>query len=77
MVYVQTRFHPTEFLTHKILWDFALSTDHLILVRRPGQVSIEQEKITCHQVDFSVLVKIKESKKISKYLDLAREMKKL
>ena len=37
--------------------------------------------MTCHLVDFTVpanhRVKMKESKKIDKYLDLARELKKL
>ena len=39
----------------------------------------EQEKRTCHLVDFVVpvfhRVKMKESEKIDKYLDLARELK--
>ena len=55
--------------THKILWNFEIQMDHLILTRTPDQE------------DFTVLVdpsvKIKESEKIDKYLDLTRELKKL
>ena len=41
---------------------------------------IHKKKITCHLVDFAISanhrVKIKKSKKINKYLNLARELKK-
>ena len=42
---------------------------------------ISQKQRACHLVDFAILadhrVKIKESEKIDKYLDLARELRKL
>ena len=44
-------------------------------------MQINNKKKTCHLVDFAVSadnqVKVKESEKIYKYLDLARELKKL
>ena len=56
--------------THKILWEFLIQT-----------VEHEGDNYTnCHLVDFAILadhrVKIKESEKIHKYLDLTRELKK-
>ena len=53
--------------THKVLWDFDIQTDHLISARRPDlMISIR----TDHRV------KLKESEKEVKYLDLASERKK-
>ena len=67
--------------THKILWDFEIKTDHLIPARRPDLVLINKKERTCQLVDFAVpadhRVKLKENEKIDKYLDLARELKKL
>ena len=67
--------------THKILWDFEIQTDHLITARRPDLVLINKKKRTCQIVDFAVpadhRVKLKEIEKKDKYLDLARELKKL
>ena len=67
--------------TSKILWDFDIQTDHLISVRQPGPLIISKEKKPRKIVDFAVLVdhrvKLKESEKKDKYLDLARELKKL
>ena len=55
--------------------------DHLILAKRPDLVLINKKKRTCQLVDFVILVdyivKIKESKKIKRYLDLDRELKQL
>ena len=52
---------------------------HLITARLPGLVTVNQKKRTCRIVEFAVQdthrVKLKESKKRDKYLDLAREMK--
>ena len=62
--------------THRILWDFVIQTDHLISARRPDLVIVN--KRTCRIVDVTVppdyRVKLKESEKRDKYLDLAREM---
>ena len=71
--------------THKILWDFEIQSHHLIPARRPNLVIIERKRKrknrTCRIVDFAVSadhrVKIKENRKRDKYLDLARELKKL
>ena len=71
--------------THKLLWNFKIQTDHLISVRRPKLPIVKQKrkkkrKGTCRIVNFAVptdhRMKIKESEKRDKYLDLARELKK-
>ena len=70
---------------HKILWYFEIQTDHLISARRPGLMIVnkkrKEKKRTCWIVDFGVpayhSVKLKEIEKRDKYLDLAREQKKL
>ena len=67
--------------SHKLLWDFNIQTDHLIPARRPDLIIINKRKRICKIVDFAVLadhrIKLKESEKKDKYLDLARELKKL
>ena len=67
--------------THKLLWDFELQADHLITTRRPDLIIIHKKERICWIVDFSVpadhRVKLKECKKRDKYLDLARESKKM
>ena len=80
MVYAQ----PASVLendTHKHLWDFYIQTDHLISATRPDFIVINNKKRrTCKIVDFAVpadhRIKLKESEKKDKYLDLARESKK-
>ena len=66
--------------TRKLLWDFDIHTDHLISARRPGLIIIYNKKRTC-KMDFTVpadhRIKLKEYEKKDKYLDLARELKKL
>ena len=71
--------------THKLLWDFNIHTDHLISARRSDLIIInkkkkKKKKRTCKIVDFAVPVdhrkKLKGCEK-DKYLDLARELKKL
>ena len=62
---------------HKNLWDFEIKTDHLISARRPDLVLIKKkERISCF-VDFDIPEdhrgKMKECKKIDKYLDLTRD----
>ena len=79
--------HKTEIVlmneTHEILNNFDIKADQLILTRRPDLVIISnnKKKRTCRIVDFTVpmdhRVKIKESEKRDKYLDLARELRKL
>ena len=69
--------------SHKLLWDFNIQTDHLIQARRPDLIIINKEikKRICKIVDFAVpadhRINLKESEKKDKYLDLARELKKL
>ena len=62
--------------THKLLWDFDIQMDHLI-----STIIINEKKKICKVVDFAVLaehkIKLKECEKSDKYLDLARELKKL
>ena len=65
---------------YKILLDFEIQANHLIPTRRPDLELIKQDKIICRLVYFVVSadhrMKIKESKNINKYSDLARELKK-
>ena len=67
--------------THKLLWDFDLQTNHRISARRPVLIIINKKKKICKIVDFAVpadhWIKLKECEKRDKYLDLARELKKL
>ena len=66
--------------THKLLWDFDIQTNYLISARRPDLIVINKKKRTCKIVNFAVQadhrIKLKESEKKDKYLDLARELKK-
>ena len=66
---------------HKILRDFEIQTDHLILVRKADLVLVDKKiERNCRIVDFTVPTnhreKINENEKRDKYLDLAREIKK-
>ena len=67
--------------SYKLLWDFNIQTDHLISARRPDLIIINTKKRICKIVDFAVpanhRINLKESEKKDKYLDLARELKKL
>ena len=60
---------------HKTLWNYKIQTDHLIKTGRPAIVLIK--KGTCHLVDFGMPVdhSKREGKKINKYGDHARELK--
>ena len=55
--------------------------DHLFSARRPDLIIINKKKRICKIADFAIRadhrVKLKESEKKDKYLDLARELKKL
>ena len=67
--------------SHKLLWDFNIQTDHLIPSRRPDLIIINKKKRICKIVDFAVpadhRINLKENEKKDKYLNLARELKKL
>ena len=62
--------------TYKLLWDFNIKTDHLISARRPDIMIINKKKRTCKIVEFAVpadhRIKLKESEKKNKYLDISR-----
>ena len=79
--YMHNLAHVLENDSHKLLWDFNIQTDHLILSRRPDLIIMNKKKRTCKIVDFAVpadpRIKPKECEKKDKYLDLARELKKL
>ena len=68
---------------YKLKRDFDIHNDHLISARRPDRIIINnnKKKRTCKIVDFAVptdhRIKMKECEKKDKYLDLARELKKL
>ena len=71
-----------ENITHKLVWDFNIQMDHLIPARRPDLMIIKKKKKkNLQNVDFAVpadhKISLKESEKKDKYLDLARELKKL
>ena len=75
--------NPTPVLendSHKLLWDINIQTDHLIPARRPDLI-INKKKRICKTPDFAVpadyRINLKESESKDKYLDLARELKKL
>ena len=65
--------------THKILWGFEIKTDRLISARLQDFVIVNEKKKNFSVVDFAVptdhRVKLKESEKSNKYLNLARELK--
>ena len=68
--------------THKLFWDFEIQMDHLISTKRPDPGIInKKKKRTGRIVNFTVpadhRVKLKENEKKDKYLNLARELKKL
>ena len=67
--------------SHKLLWDFNIQTDHLIPARRPDLIIIYKKKRIRKIIDFAVpadhRINLKEREKKDKYLELARELKKL
>ena len=67
--------------SHKLLWDFNIQTDRLILARTPDLIIINKKLKICKNFDFAVLadhrINLKESEKKDNYLDIAREIKKL
>ena len=66
--------------TYKVILDFEVQRNHQIQARIPDLVIINRKKRICYLVDFAVQagrrVKVKESEKIDKYQDLAKESKK-
>ena len=64
--------------THKLLWDFDIHTDPLISVKRPDLIIINKKERICKIFDLADPAdhRMKLKKKV-KYLDLAKELKKL
>ena len=69
--------------THELRRDFDIQTDHLISARRPDLIAINKKIKKREFAKLSSLlsrltrIKLKESEKKNKYLDLARGLKKL
>ena len=65
----------------KILWDFSVQTDKLIHARRPDIIVVDKTNSTCQLIDIAVpgdtRTYDKETEKIEKYQELAREIKRL
>ncbi len=66
--------------TNELFWDFKIQIDHLISAKQPDLIIINNNKKRIYKiVDFAVPadhgVKLKESEKKDKYLDLAKELK--
>ena len=40
--------------THKLLWDFDIQTDHIIMARGTNLIVIKRKKSICKIVDFAV-----------------------
>ena len=55
---------------HKLLWDFDIHTDHLISARRQDLIVIDKKKVVTYAVPADYGIKLKESEKKDKYLDL-------
>ena len=72
--------HVLENDTRELLWDFDIQTDHLIPARRPDLIIINNKKKNlqnCGLYRSGSPQNKTESEKTDKYLDLARELKKL
>ena len=78
MVYAQTRIHQSE--PHKFFLDFEVPKDHLIRTRRLDLLIINKERelaISWILLSHWITMKIKRREKSNRYLDLARELRKL
>ena len=67
--------------SHKLLWDFNIQMDHLIPARKPDLIIINKKKENLQNCRLCCSSgpqnKPEENEKKDKYLDLARELKKL
>ena len=65
----------------KILCDLTVQTNHFITARKPDMIAIDKKHHKCQIMDsaipYDTRVDDKEVEKIEKYLDLARELKKV
>ena len=66
---------------YKILWDFSIHIDHVIGVRRPDLVVVDEKERICKIIDFAVpgdsRIEEKGKDEIEKYQDLGRELQKI
>ena len=68
--------------TYKLLWNFDIHTDQVILARRPNLIKINENKRTCKIVDFAIPADHRKKtlqgcEKKDKYHGFDREWKKL
>lgn len=73
--------YKTEYVienkTQNIFWDFEIQTDHPIHIRRPAPSRKEEEKMLDPGLHHIRKPDLKESEKIDKHLDFARELRNL
>ena len=66
---------------YKILWDFSIQTDHVIEIRRPDLVVVDQKERISKIIDFAVpgdsRIEENEKDKIETYQDFGRELQKI
>ena len=79
--YAHTAEKVTENEKVKVLWDFAIQTDHVIQARRPDIIVMDKEMDHTWIIDIAVpgdsRIEEKEREKVEKYQDLAREIRRL
>ena len=71
-----------EYEDYKLLWDFSVRTDHVIGARRPDLLIIDKRDKSCQIIDVAIpedngVRAWKEDKKVEKYQDLARKVRKM
>ena len=69
--YIHNTAPALENNTHKLLWDFDIHTDHLILARRLDLIIDKNCKILDFTVPADHRIKLQKYEKKDKYLDLA------
>ena len=62
--------------THNLLWDIEIQTNQLIAASS-DLVLINQIKKKCYLMNLNPKEKLKDSKKVDEYLELARELNKM
>ena len=72
--YMNNTASALEIVTHKLLWDFDIQTDHIFSVRRSDIIIMKKKRRT---VLADHRIKVKESGKQSKHQELVSELKKL
>ena len=62
--------------THKLLWNFEIQTDHLLLAIRPELIIINKKRRELEELWTLLSLLTREIEKKDNYLDIARELKK-